>query len=218
MSEPRIIKRYTNRKLYDTKDSRYVTLSQIASMVRAGEDMTVIDNASKEDLTSLTLAQIIYEQEKKQAEVLPLSALRELVRRSEARLADLRDGRVGRLLTRAEVGELEQTVEKEIPDTAPAALEELEMAPPVKLEEEEANRGLLNSSRLTLEEWQRRVDEQLKTLLDSFAPFSQLQEEIRRVSQQIEELEARIRKLTHMKKQETDPESSDENKKEKDEE
>lgn len=92
------------------------------------------------------------------------------------------------------------------------------MAPPVKLEEEEANRGLLNSSRLTLEEWQRRVDEQLKTLLDSFAPFSQLQEEIRRVSQQIEELEARIRKLTHMKKQETDPESSDENKKEKDEE
>ncbi len=183
MSEPRIIKRYTNRKLYDTRNSRYVTLSQIASMVQAGEDMTVIDNATKEDLTSLTLAQIIYEQEKRSAEVLPLSALRELVRRSEARLADLREGRVGRLLGRAEGSDEDEVSGEEI----------------------EAPKGLFESSRLTLEDWQRRVDERLHTLLDTLAPFGQLQDEIKGVTQRIEELEGRIRKLPLIKRDQPEP-------------
>jgi polyhydroxyalkanoate synthesis regulator protein len=56
----RIIKRYSNRKLYDTKDSRYVTLLQIAEMVRSGEEVQIIDNNTKDDLTEVTLAQIIY--------------------------------------------------------------------------------------------------------------------------------------------------------------
>ena len=58
----RIIKRYANRKLYDTQESRYVTLDQISHMIRAGEDVQVLDNNSKEDLTSVTLAQIIFEE------------------------------------------------------------------------------------------------------------------------------------------------------------
>ena len=62
MSESRVIKRYANRKLYDTQHSRYVTLEQIAEMVREGEDVRIIDNTSKEDLTSVTLAQIILEE------------------------------------------------------------------------------------------------------------------------------------------------------------
>jgi hypothetical protein len=55
----RTIKRYSNRKLYDTRQSRYVTLLQIAEMVRAGEDVQIIDNATKEDKTDVTLALII---------------------------------------------------------------------------------------------------------------------------------------------------------------
>ena len=51
----RVIKRYSNRKLYDTKDSRYVTLLQIAEMVRGGEEVQIIDNNTKEDLTEVTL-------------------------------------------------------------------------------------------------------------------------------------------------------------------
>ena len=74
--EPKIIKRYTNRKLYDTQRSRYVTLDQIAEMIRDGQDVKIVDNTSKEDLTSVTLAQIIFEQEKKQNSFLPLSAMR----------------------------------------------------------------------------------------------------------------------------------------------
>ena len=63
-ANPRVIKRYANRKLYDTRDSRYVTLPQIAELVRGGEDVQIIDNRTKENLTSVTLAQIIYESEK----------------------------------------------------------------------------------------------------------------------------------------------------------
>src|SRR6266487_1471937 len=57
--EPKIIKRYTNRKLYDTVESRYVTLDEIAEMVKAGTEVKILDNRTKEDLTSVTLAQII---------------------------------------------------------------------------------------------------------------------------------------------------------------
>ena len=59
--EPKVIKRYTNRKLYDTVESRYVTLDEIAQMIKAGAEVQIIDNRTKEDLTSVTLAQIIFE-------------------------------------------------------------------------------------------------------------------------------------------------------------
>ncbi len=62
--EPRVIKRYANRKLYDTEESRYVTLHEVAELVRARQDVRIVDNRTKEDLTNVTLAQIIYEEEK----------------------------------------------------------------------------------------------------------------------------------------------------------
>ena len=67
MSAAKIVKRYANRKLYDTERSCYVTLDDIAVMIRSGEEVTVVDNKSGEDLTSVTLAQIIFETEKKGA-------------------------------------------------------------------------------------------------------------------------------------------------------
>src|SRR3974390_2674698 len=78
--EPKVIKRYTNRKLYDTVESRYVTLDEIAEMIKQGTEVKIVDNRSKDDLTSVTLAQIIFEEEKKQNQM-PLSVLREIIRR-----------------------------------------------------------------------------------------------------------------------------------------
>src|SRR6266487_5455578 len=95
----RVIKRYSNRKLYDTKDSRYVTLLQIADMVRSSEDVQIIDNNSKEDLTEVTLAQIIYEEQKAHSRNVPLQTLRELIHsRTEKVLEGLREGPIGRLI------------------------------------------------------------------------------------------------------------------------
>ncbi len=84
----RIIKRYQNRKLYDTSQSRYVTLNDIADMIKNGEDVKIIDNQSKEDLTSLTLTQIIFEQEKKKKSLLPLPALRDIIRSGPSQVVD----------------------------------------------------------------------------------------------------------------------------------
>ena len=57
----KIIKRYSNRKLYDTEQSTYITLDEIQEMVKSGDDIRIIDNKSKEDITNVTLAQIIFE-------------------------------------------------------------------------------------------------------------------------------------------------------------
>lgn len=74
----KIIKRYSNRKLYDTERSKYVTLDEIARMIKAGDEVTIIDNETKEDLTSVTLTQIIFEEEKRESRM-PLAMLRNLI-------------------------------------------------------------------------------------------------------------------------------------------
>ena len=76
----RIIKKYQNRKLYDTQDSCYVTLDGIAKMIREGEEIVVIDNNSKDDVTALILTQVLYEQEKNHQSVLPVSILKHIVK------------------------------------------------------------------------------------------------------------------------------------------
>jgi polyhydroxyalkanoate synthesis repressor PhaR len=91
MGEKRIIKRYTNRKLYDKQESRYVTLEEIARLVRRGEDLKVVDNETEEDLTAVTLAQIILEEEKKKTNLLSVPFLRKLIRSGEATVQDLSD-------------------------------------------------------------------------------------------------------------------------------
>lgn len=75
----KIIKRYQNRKLYDTQQSCYVTLDDIAKMIRSNEEVMVIDNKSKNDITGATLTQIIFESEKKASQYAPLFTLREII-------------------------------------------------------------------------------------------------------------------------------------------
>lgn len=75
-----VIKRYPNRKLYDTEAKKYITLDGIAELIRQGEEIVVIDHTTEEDLTAVTLTQIIFEQEKKSSGFLPQSVLTGLVR------------------------------------------------------------------------------------------------------------------------------------------
>ena len=95
----RIIKRYSNRKLYDTKGSSYVTLLQLAEMIREGEDVQIIDNATKEDKTDVTLALIISEELRTKPRGIPLSTLKALIRnKGERILTQLREGPIGKLM------------------------------------------------------------------------------------------------------------------------
>src|SRR5499426_114110 len=79
-----VIKRYSNRKLYDTQESRYVTLEEIEEMIRGGREISVVDAASGEDLTSVTLTQIILEHERNHRGTLPTSFLHQLIKHGEA--------------------------------------------------------------------------------------------------------------------------------------
>jgi polyhydroxyalkanoate synthesis repressor PhaR len=79
--KPTIIKKYANRRLYDTGTSTYVTLEDLAGMVKRGEDFVVCDAKSGEDITRPVLTQIIFEQEGKEGQsLLPIAFLRQLIR------------------------------------------------------------------------------------------------------------------------------------------
>lgn len=178
--DARVIKRYANRKLYDTRDSRYVTLVQIAEYVRAGEDVQIIDNTTKEDLTHVTLAQIIYEEEKKGAESdarrMSIGTLREFIQTGSQRLMEsVREGPLGKLMARRE--------------DAPAD------APPPAAEESPETRklALIEKSREALAELQHIADDRMRGLIHSaIAPVQHLQSEVKRLQERIDELEAKL--------------------------
>lgn len=79
-AEPIIIKKYANRRLYNTAKSSYVTLDHLAQMVRDGEDFVVNDAKSGQDITRSVLAQIIFDEEAKGHTMLPANFLRQLIR------------------------------------------------------------------------------------------------------------------------------------------
>lgn len=190
-TRPRVIKRYANRKLYDTRDSRYVTLQQIAEYVRGGEEVSIIDNTSKEDLTNVTLAQIVYEEERKNGHAgdegrrtsPSVGALRTLIQQSGERLmSTLRDMPVGKLMSRRE---------------ASAVTPEVELEEPIKVDpktvEEAAKRNLLLSPKEAWDELQRLADDRMKAVLGAaITHVHQLQGEVGRLQGRIEELEQKL--------------------------
>ena len=77
---PVVIKKYANRRLYNTAKSSYVTLDHLSAMVREGEDFVVYDAKTGEDITRSVLTQIIFEEEGKGASMLPATFLRQIIR------------------------------------------------------------------------------------------------------------------------------------------
>ncbi len=110
----KIIKRYQNRKLYDTQQSCYVTLDDIAKMIRSDEEVMVIDNKTKNDITAATLTQIIFESEKKASQYAPLFTLREIIQNA--------NGSISSYL--AKLGAFPQDYIEKAPQVSAALLEE----------------------------------------------------------------------------------------------
>jgi polyhydroxyalkanoate synthesis repressor PhaR len=194
----RVIKRYANRKLYDTRDSRYVTLQQIAVFVRDGEDVTIIDNTTKEDLTNVTLAQIIYEEEKSAAEgkrvVASAGTLRQLIQQSGERLmTSLREGPMGKLIPRKD-------------EPPPPAAEPTVAADTVEAADDargkDGKKSVFTTSKEALDELQRLADDRMRGLLGhALTHVQQLQSEVKRLQARIEELEDRLVKLGRRKRE-----------------
>jgi polyhydroxyalkanoate synthesis repressor PhaR len=175
-ADRRIIKRYSNRKLYDTRGSSYVTLLQIAEMIRNGEDVQIIDNATKEDKTDVTLALIISEELRNKPRAIPIPTLKALIRhRGEKILTQLREGPIGKLI--------------------PPGKDETEAtgsSPPAAREDEDMSQGNQSKGlRATFEQWQSAIDERIRTVLPNFAAFRELQQEVKRLADRLDELEKR---------------------------
>src|SRR5262245_55908184 len=197
----RVIKRYSNRKRYDSKDSRYVTLQQIGEMVRAGEEVQIIDNATKEDKTEVTLALIISEDLKSQPRSVPLGTLRDLIQeRGERLLSQLREGPIGRIFpggTQPEGTPPAAPVEAAPPPPEPPPAPVV--PPPAPSGEGEKPKGrfteIVESSKHTLDQWQHTLDERIRTILPGVGLFRELQAEVKQLTQRVEELEAKLQKL-----------------------
>jgi polyhydroxyalkanoate synthesis repressor PhaR len=102
MKEVKVIKRYQNRKLYDTHESSYVTLDEIAKMIRNGEELRVIDNKTKNDITSATLTQLLYESEKKAKNQASVGLLKEIIRAGDGSFSGYISAKLGTELKKFE--------------------------------------------------------------------------------------------------------------------
>jgi len=200
MAEARIIKRYANRKLYDTQHSRYVTLEQISEMIRAGDDVKIIDNKSKEDLTSVTLAQIIFEEEKKRS-FMPLTAMRNIIQNGGGWIAEAQR-RVSSVLPfkRGEPSGTEPPPPTDDDDVTPTDGEgdgHDDGAPRrrelVVLRE---FRHWVAEQQHALDGWQRRVDGRIRSAIEGISPFSAVHKEVKALSDRIAELEAKLAELS----------------------
>jgi polyhydroxyalkanoate synthesis repressor PhaR len=202
MPETRIIKRYANRKLYDTEHSRYVTLDQISEMIRNGDDVKIVDNKTKEDLTTVTLAQIIFEEEKKQRSFLPLAAMRNIIQSGGEWFATAQR-RVQSILP----GKRREGEEGDA-DTAEGVRGAEPVEPTGDLALDEANekkrslaalREWVDHSKHRLEEWQREVDGKIRVAIEgiqhSINPWAGVQKDVKSLADRIAELEAKLSEL-----------------------
>jgi polyhydroxyalkanoate synthesis repressor PhaR len=190
----RLIKRYANRKLYDTRESRYVTLQHIADFVRSGEDVQIIDNKTKDDVTSVTLAQIIYEEEKSgDGDARSVRSLRDFIQDGRNRLLhSFFEGPMGKLVQRPEPRP-ETSAEPAPPEEKQP---EVSMAAGAADATRDALKSLVNAPKEAFDELQRLADDGVRALLGgAITHVQQLQGEVRRLQSRIEELEARLGQL-----------------------
>ena len=179
----RVIKRYANRKLYDTRESRYVTLDQIADMIRQSEDVKVVDNNTKEDLTSVTLAQIIFEEEKKKHSFLPLAALRKIIQTSGESLHEF----MSQITESAErVGRVFRHDGKEGVEGEPGA------APGEPKTDAHFLHDFMTGVQTAIDDWQRKLDASVHAAVETVSPLAPLQKEIQALRERLVELERKL--------------------------
>lgn len=173
-----IIKRYQNRKLYDTENSTYVTLDDISQIIRRGDDVRVIDNKTREDLTSVTLTQIIFEEEKKNKSNLPLTALKKIIQGGGDAILDL------------------------VSKTTGTACEKIHTARENAGQFYDKLRGdgednLLSGVIQKTQSLSRNIEDKIKSTVDSLSQVTNLQGEVHKLRQRIHYLEKKLKVYEH---------------------
>lgn len=180
----RIIKRYQNRKLYDTLNSCYVTLDEIGEMVKESEDVKIIDNRTGEDLTSVTLTQIIFEEEKKSKSLIPLTTLKNIIQSGGESIVEFFHKSINSGVSSISnvKGEAEKVIDK------------------IKGEFEDSGsfiKDILYRTHKTVDELQRRVEEKIKLPLGGGGAdkqkITQIKAELRELRKKMATLERKLK-------------------------
>jgi len=166
------IKRYPNRKLYDLSESRYITLDEIAEYVRAGGEVSVVDSKSGEDITAVTLAQVLLGEEKKNRPVVPIQRLLTLLQTG----GEFLHKRLAPVTTIRD--EAEKTVHRFM-----------------KGEPAEEIREFLAHTQRAYEEVQHRADEQLQMVVTTVRNFAPMLKEVDRLRRDVATLRERVERL-----------------------
>ena len=162
----RLVKRYGNRKLYDTSESRYVTLEEIGRWVKAGEEVKILENDTGEDLTAVTFAQIILEEERKKNGLLSLRMLRDIIQHGEAALQGIA----------ASVDRGMEAI-RSVPERAGRRVNELAQVGD------------------SLARLQKLIDETVRRSVERVTALPAFNKEMRRIERTVRALEARIARL-----------------------
>lgn len=194
----RLIKRYANRKMYDTRASRYVTLDGIADLVRSGDELHIVDNDTGEDLTALIFAQIIFEEEKRKSGLLELPVLRWIIQRGGATVQEILDG-VDR--GREALENMREMAEKGVKQLFHAAAPERSRPDGRKprAKPAPARHGLieeiLEGPQRQLEQLQHRIDTQVRASLERLTAHPAIQKELRRIEASLKSVERQLSQL-----------------------
>ena len=208
-SGTKVIKRYANRKLYDTVQSCYVTLDDIADMIKEGQEIRILDNKSKEDLTAVTFAQIIFEEEKKVAKM-PLMLLREIIQNSGDAIGEFLQKKLHDPVSQIR-GDVEKHVsvlvrkDKNPSDSEAISSDETNTEPvsdtPPQTEEaasaqdeNEAKsvRAFVFSTTEAFDSLQRRIDERVNKYLSAMSHLGQVGRDMDILRARVERLEKRL--------------------------
>jgi polyhydroxyalkanoate synthesis repressor PhaR len=164
----KVIKRYQNRKLYDTQQSCYVTLEDIAKMIRANEEVVVVDNKTKKDITSSTLTQIIFEAEKKAKNYISIDTLREIIQTGT--------GSISSYLEKV----LNRSVSASPKSDAPSATEASDVS------------DLLDSTTRSFDDIQKKLEDRMSKAAEK-GEISTVQERINQLHQKLATIETKIK-------------------------
>ena len=164
------IKRYPNRKLYDTEESRYITLEEIAAFLRDGGEVHVVDSKTGEDMTAVTLAQVLLGEEKKNRPAVPIQRL----------IAILQSG--GEFLQRT-IGPPVTSLRDEAEKTVQRLM---------KREPAEELRDFVLTTHKAYDEFQRKMDDRLQTILGTVRNLSPILKELDHLKTDVAALRDRV--------------------------
>ena len=174
-----VIKRYANRKLYDTRASKYITLSQISKLLEDGEIVQILDRESGEDITEMTLAQVFVDNRRKRSTTPPMDGIKDAFQSASEQV-------------RRQIADPVSNIRQSFEDS---------MSRLLRSGEERANetrdvfQTWVSEQTQLFEETQRRLEERLRTVSSKLEDFRAVRDQVDELQKQVNVLLERIRKL-----------------------